>query len=322
MEKAEVKLFVVLEEHMLERYLYIIKKNGFKSYCLTNFNNIQIGTSFRSIVNRIKNRKIVKTEYIKLKHWIEDHLERFNVTQLYFSNSEGYIAHNVILKVRKDFPEIKLIGLQHGIFELARPPKKKFRNIVNNICYFALGFYPIGVGFGEKIVDTYIVYNDRYMTFLVEEFGWSKENVIVDLQFLKAELFDKKEDRPKKGKVALFLMQCLSLASMCSKQEETYLNDKVINHLIENYEKVIIKNHPACLEAYKTYSNLKVEFVDDLINAFNMSTHAFSYSSTTLIEAEIFDLEAYAINSKLVKEDKSIYKLFDNVIDFENEIDI
>lgn len=323
MEKNEKKLFIVLEEHLAQRYSYLINKHQFEAYHVEGFGSIQIGTSLKNVFNRVWHRNTVKQEYKKLNCFFEEKTRVYNISHVYFSNTEGYIAHNLITKIKKDFPSLQLIGLQHGIFEFSLAPKSPFRRFINFCFKIATGIYPIGVGFGYKIVDKYIVYNQVYKDFLIEKFHWKEEEVIVDLKFLKSELFDNKTSvKKEKGKTtALFLMQCLSKANMCSREQEIYLNNKVIDYLMKRHDEVLIKNHPACDENNRLLLNLNVKEIKDLIEGFNISTHAYSYSSTSLIDAEIFDLEAYAINTSLVKENKSVYKIFKNVINFENEID-
>lgn len=320
MEKNEKKLFIVLEQHLYDRYHYMIHKYDFDSYLVGGFGDIQIGTTLKHFINRIKKRKILNTEYEKLQRFINQKIEEYKLEQIYFSNSEGYIAYNFLLKIRADFPNLELIGLQHGVFELSEAPKSKIRYLVNNICNFFYGIYPIGAGFGSKIVDKYIVYSDVYKDFLIDKFNWSERNVSSDINFLKCELFDKREFGKKNGKVALFLMQCLNKAGMCSEKDEQFLNKNVLEYLSKRYDKVLVKAHPADKKTITLLANTNVKQIDDLIVAFNSSTHAFSFSSTTLIEAKVFDVEAFAINSKLVKEDKSIYSIFENVLSFEDEI--
>ncbi|WP_109098931.1 polysialyltransferase family glycosyltransferase [Aquimarina sp. AU58] len=322
MEKNQIKLFITLEEHLQERYKYIIDKYNFKSYNLENLKELGLGTSFSSIKKRIQYRRKLREEYIKLKDWILNENEQGEIVQIYLSNVEGYIAHNIIKAIKKDFPTIECIGLQHGVFEFSLKPKSPIRKLINIFFKTTMGIYPLGVGFGGKIVDKYIVYSKIYKDFLINEFNWDKSNVEVNLGFLKAELLDQKKTIAKDGSIALFLTQCLSKSSLCSSEVENYLNEKVISYLIHKHDKVLIKRHPACTKDNLTTTNPNVTPIDDLIEAFNMSTHAYSYSSTTLIEAELFDIESYAINSSLVKEDKSVYKIFKNVIDFDNEIDI
>lgn len=320
MEKNEKELFIVLEEHLSERYDYLINKYNYDSYHVGGFGDIQIGTSLKNLIKRVRHRNILHQEYKKLNTFIKEKLEAHKVEKIFFSNSEGYIAHNFLLKIKVDFPNLQLIGLQHGVFELSEAPKSKSRHVINNFFKYFFGFYPIGAGFGSKIVDKYIVYNDVYRDFLINTFDWSPNNVSSDIKFLKCELYDKKTNEKKHGTTALFLMQCLSKAGMCSDSEENYLNDKVISYLQRKYDKVLIKRHPASKNNLDLVTNSKIKEVSNLVDAFNQSTHAYSFSSTTLLEANIFDIKAYAINSKLVKEDKSIYKIFDNVIIFENEI--
>lgn len=320
MGKNEKKLFIVLEEHLAERYSYLINKHQFEVYHVGGFGNIQIGTSLKDILNRVWYRNTVKQEYKKLNCFFEEKTRVYDISQVYFSNAEGYIAYNLITRTKKEFPSLELIALQHGVFEFSQAPKSFIRKSINILFKSLTGIYPIGLGFGGKIIDKYIVYNQTYKDFLVNEFNWPEQDVIINLNFLKSELYDKKESVTKEGPVALFLMQCLSRSSMCSISEENYLNRSVIEYLSKRFDKVLIKKHPANTEELIFPFDNKVQEIDNLVDAFNQSTHAYSFSSTTLIEAKIFDIEAYAINSKLIKEDKSVFKIFENVIIFEDEI--
>lgn len=321
MDNNEKKLFIVLEEHLQERYSYMIKKYNFVGYNVGGFGDMQIGTSAKSIANRIRHRNILDDEYLKLKCFIDIKISEFLINTIYFSNSEGYIAYNILSRLKTDFPNLEFIGLQHGVFELSEIPKKKIRYLVNIFTKFFFNMYPIGGGFGSKIVDKYIVYNHVYKEFLINKHQWNPECVSVDLNFLKCELYDKKRVKPKsKSTTALFLLQCLSKAEMCSAKEEAFLNTEVVRYLKHTHDKVLIKNHPACSNKINLLFGEDVTEVNNLIDAFNECTHAYSFSSTTLLEAKIFDIKSYAINSKLVKEDKSIYSIFDNVLNFENEI--
>ncbi len=319
MERNEEELFIVFEEHMLQRYSYLINKFKFKSYAVQGFGNIQIGTKPKDILKRIAYRRIFHREYKKVYAFIEEHIKQQAIAKLYCSNSEGFIAYNFLTKLRKDFPNLELIGLQHGVFELSPVPNFKLRRLLNSLFGLLMGMYPFGMGFGTKIVDSYIVYNQKYKDFLIIEQGWPEESVIVDLQFLKAELYDKKIDKPE-NETALFLSQCLSKASLCSKAEEQFLNEKVLAYLSVKYKKVLIKQHPACSGDIQFVLKENMRIIEDLVDAFNQSSFAYSFASTTLLEAEIFDIQTYAINSKLLSGDKSIYKLFKTTLNFEDSI--
>lgn len=320
MGKNEKSLFIILEDHLEQRFKYTIEKYGFISYKVSGFKNIQLGNSTKNILNRILKKNIVSRESKKLIDFITDCLNMHEIETIYFSSSEGYIAHNLITTVKNKFPRLELIGLQHGIFELSLAPKNPIRKLINLFFKITVGIYPIGVGFGGKIVDKYIVYNQVYKEFLVKEFQWKEESVEINLVFLKEELFDKKTHVNKEGSVALFLMQGLSVAQLCSPEEENYLNEKVLAYLMKKHKSVYIKPHPASTLNKEFQEKYESIIIYDLIKAFNLCTHAYSYSSTALFDAEIFELKTYAINSTLVKEDKNIYKIFENVLNFEDEI--
>ncbi len=322
MEQDEKRLFVVLEPHMVARYSYMIEKFGFDGYIVSGFEGIPIGTSTNDILKRVWHNRVIKNEYKKLKTFIDQKTQDSKITQVYFSNTEGYIAHNFLKNVKRDFPVLELIGLQHGVFELSDAPQKTNRKLINGIFRAFFSFYPIGVGFGGKIADKYIVYNQMYKDFLVKKYNWDQDKVEVNLKFLKCELYDRKEGNRRNSNTALFLMQCLAKASLCSEQDEKYLNDQVLKYLAQKHERVLIKQHPACADESVLNLMPNCVLVYDLVDAFNQGSHAYSFASTTLLEAEIFDLEIFAIDSKRIGGDKSVYKLFANTINFDNEIDI
>jgi hypothetical protein len=316
MGSDEKRLFIVLEEHMIKRYSYMIDKFNFDGYSVIGFGDIQIGTKPKDLLNRIKHRNLLQKEYKKLSEFIKHKCKERDVKEIFFSNSEGYIAYNFLLRIKKDFPSLRLIGLQHGVFELKKTSKIGIRSFINYVINLSLGIYPIGGGFGQKIVDEYIVYNEVYKDFLVNTYKWPENMVKVDLNFLKCELFDKKINKQKNNTV-LFLSQCLAKASMCDIKEEEFLHNKVLEYLSTKYDKVLIKQHPACCGEISFIKKNNIEFVDDLIEGFNSSSYAYSFASTTLLEAEIFDIETFAIDSELISGDKSLYKLFKNTLNFD-----
>ncbi|MGY3795215.1 polysialyltransferase family glycosyltransferase [uncultured Aquimarina sp.] len=322
MESNKNRVFIVIEEHMQERYTHLINKYGYKNFCLKDFQGLNLGASFSHVFKRIYYREILNKEYNKLRFWIEKVNTEVNIEVVYLSNSEGYIAHNIARRLRYDFPEITLIALQHGIFDMSRIPKRFSRLLINKFCWFFFKICPLGVGFGGKIVDQYIVYNEAYKDFLMTEYKWKDHEVKVDLSFLKSELFEKKVTSKKEDDTAIFLLQCLAKAKLCSAEQEHYLNTKTLTYLSKKYTKVLIKEHPAATENHRVELMQNCEYIDNLIEGFNRSSFAYSYSSTALLDAEIFDIETFAIKSEKLKWSKDIYKLFKNTINFENEIDI
>ncbi|WP_282142873.1 polysialyltransferase family glycosyltransferase [Cellulophaga baltica] len=319
MDFNEKRIFIVLEEHMISRYRYLIKKFAFEEYNVLGLGEFQIGSKPNDILNRIMQRNVLQKEYDRLSIFIKEKCGQHNIKEIYLSNSEGYIAYNFILKIKKEFPTLKLIGLQHGVFKLKRISNRSFRNLMNSTFNLIFGVYPFGGGFGCKIVDEYIVYNSAYKTFLIENYKWNENQVKVDLPFLKCELFDKKIDKQQNNTV-LFLPQCLAKANLCSKNDEELLHNKVLLYLIKKYDKVLIKEHPACRSEISFVKNKKIVIIDDLIDGFNTSSYAYSFTSTTLLEADIFNIETFAIKSKLISGDKSLYELFKNTLNFEETI--
>ena len=321
MEKDNSRVFIVLEEHMQERYAYIIDKYNFKSYNLVGLQHLLGGVSLSKIKQRISSRGLLETQYNNLVTWINAQKED-KITEIYLSNSEGFIAYNIITRLKKDFPEFRLVALQHGIFDISPPPKQGLRNIVNKTCKLCYGFYPIGTGFGTKIVDKYIVYNKLYKDFLVNENNWKEEEVDIDFKFLKSHLYDKRIPNIKEEGTVVFLLQCLSKAKLCTEKEEIYLINGVTAYLSSKYNRVLIKEHPIHKDEKRVTLLENCEYVDNLIEAFNIATHAYSFTSTALIEAQIFDIKSYSINSDLINLDQEKHdKIFENIISFEKEIE-
>ena len=322
MEEDKAKIFIVLEEHLRDRYTYIIDKYNFESYLVTNFGDLLLGSSIVKTFERIHHREILENEYKKLINWIKSRLQTKNVDQIYLSNSEGYVAHNFAIRLKKEFPEIKLVALQHGVFSLSRIPKKSTRLVINKTCKVLFGFYPIGIGFGGKIVDKYIVYNDFYKKFLIDRHGWKENEVEVNFKFLKSDLYDKKIEGNKTKDTAVLLLQCLSKAKLCTDKDESFLNTTTINYLSRKYKEVLIKEHPVYVNQERFTLPSNCRYIDNLVDAFNQSTHAYSFMSTALLDAEIFDIETFAIDSELINCDKKIYELFKKTLSSENTINI
>ena len=187
------------------------------------------------------------------------------------------------------------------------------------------GIFPLGAGFGGIVLDGYYVYSNREKEFLVTKKGWQASNVIVDIKFIKPEVYREylalKASNTKDGPTAVFLLQGLHLAGLCSLDNERYLIEETIKYLSARYKMVLIKEHPACkgrLDVMRFPHNVTEE--SSLFEVFSKADDAYSFFSTALIDAKIFDLKTIGISSASIKVDKEIYNNFDLNIDFEETI--
>ena len=143
------------------------------------------------------------------------------------------------------------------------------------------------------------------------------------LEFIKAELFHKYQNSILKqdSETALFLMQCLNLAGLTSLDEEKKLTENSINYLARKYKRVLVKTHPACNQQFSKLKLLdNVKMVNNMTDGFTQSKNAYSFFSTALIDAKVFNLTTTGIFVNTINVDKEIYKNFDLKIDFEDII--
>jgi len=317
MDKRNQNILIIFETHMNDRYDYFSKKNNLKVFN-ANLNNNSGRNILIDFFEKIKFKKELLNKYDSLKTFIIDNRLKSEDFKIYVSNSEGYVAHNFLKFLQKDFPTLEIIAMQHGIMPLyVNVWKMRVRTFINQFLYYIFGIYLYGTGFGIKLANKYIVYNKTYKEILLQ-FGWRSEDIIVNYKFLKPDLYDyyithktlKKEDND----IAIFLPQCLSLAKICTQKEERELHIKAIDYIAKKHKKVLIKLHPACNNIDFVLKQ-NIEFINDLKQGFLLSSCAYSFFSTALLDAQIFDVKTIAFKSKLFdkKNDLAIYDLFSAV---------
>lgn len=315
MDKAEH--LIILEDILKERFDYLCNKYGIKQIKLMLRNNYS-GNMLINLLYRVLSKGEIDRKYRELKELIK----KQGISRVFVSNAEGYVASNILTRLNEDFPELTLIALQHGIFV---PDYRSFRESlkrkINYITYRLLRFKLLGEGFGNRLVDKYIVYNDMYRDHLLG-LGWKAEDIIVDLYFLKCYFYDmgrkyRKSKNIEEVNIALFFTQDLCYSRFCSRAEEALLNKKVIDYLSRKYNKVIIKIHPSnkVILSYPLPSNCYIEY--NILHAMIEADVAYSFFSTALIDADIFGLYTVAMKSRHIKVDNSIYLLFKRCIDID-----
>ena len=319
MEKTSC--LVVFEKSMEHRYAQMATIHGFSLHKV-GLDNTWQNSLFENLKLRIRSKGLLKEK----ANVLFKNLRKNNFKNIYLSSAEGYICKNLVHSIREEFPSLKLIALQHGVFPLKQEFYKEFiRKTINVVAYGLTGVFPLGAGFGGLNLDGYYVYSNREKEFLVSKKGWDPSNVLVDIKFIKPEVYNEyitlKQNYKKDGPTAVFLLQGLHLAGLCSLENETRLIEQTILYLSERYKNVIIKEHPACkgrLDSLVLPKNVSEE--SSLFEAFSKANDAYSFFSTALIDAKIFNLKTIGISSKHIKVDEEIYDNFDINIDFEKTI--
>jgi hypothetical protein len=318
----ETRHLIIFESSMNSRFIELSVENNMEYTCFNMENSLKEGILL-AIVNRIANRNDLKNKLRSFMRFVEEN----KIEQVYLSNTEGYIGCTGSKFLKSKCPEVEFIALQHGIFPLEiNFFKNSLIKIINKISFFCFGICVLGEGFGSVLLDKYIVYGNAEKSFLINSRNWNNKNIEVNLKFLKSYLLKGKKIDLNKTKVkqnsAILLLQSLASAKICSVSEELILIEQTINYLSLKFEKVLLKEHPFCKNRIK---NIKlpanVEVIEDMIDGFQNSIVAYSYFSTALIDAKFFNLKAIAIYSSMFKMDKSVYKIFDNIISFEKEIE-
>ena len=305
MEKA---LFLIMEEDLASRFRFFESETALPVHQL-NLKNSLKKSKLHTIVSRLTYKSNLRCEYNKLKPKLN------NLQKLFISNPEGYIAKNIIYFIRKDFPSIKIISLQHGIFALRSPSSVKtiLKKVVNTIMKPILGYFPVGDGFGEKSTDSYIVYNSRYKKYLLN-LGWKENQVNISSYFLKGEKEVQKIDSPHANK-AVFFLQCLHKLGIADFNTEMKLIENVVGKLSKIYSEVLIKQHPyADIDLPVLPKNTRVIKEVPELSEIAIVVSAFS---TALLEYEKYGIKAVSLKSKKLNVDPAVYDQFLYVYDLD-----
>ena len=305
---------LVLEQDLKNRYQYI-ENNFADEKIILNLTNVTKTNYLVTLWDRYKNTKHLLAEYQRIKNRIST----FEI--ILFSNSEGYIASNIISWIHRDFPNIIKVSLQHGFFiENKETVFKKFSNL---IIKFISGFYLIGSGLYNPTINKYIVYNSYYKSNLVK-LGVKNDDVIISSYYLKGETFysSKNVYQNITRNNAIFLLQPLSELGLISKEFELELVMWVISKLSKKYGNVYIKQHP-----YKDikFPNLPSNCIIVSQNLFELASKAsiaFSFFSVALIELDYLGIQSVAIQHNKINTDKKIYDFFKFVASYNKGYDL
>lgn len=313
----ESQVLVILENSMVKRFEAIAKIHDISKFHadLDNF------LSQNKIVNLIRRLKS-KQKLLKVVDELELFVSKNSVERVFFSTAEGYAGHNVIHHMMRRRPDIEYIALQHGLFPLEYSQTREvFRNLSNGLCKRVFGVFPFGKGFGGLILDKYYVYTEKEKKYLIDVRNWENNQVDVKLNFIKADVFleyRKRELNQDKAN-AIFLLQCLSRSGLCSPSQEAFFNNRIIETLSKKYDTLFLKEHPGCpklLSELQLPPNIIV--VDNIFDGFARCKTAYSFFSTALLDAKIFNMKTVGIKIDKLKVDPQIYKTFDSTLTFED----
>lgn len=300
--------FIIVERDLQGRYPDVEK------FCCDKVHVIDIQTIlgfniFTTIYQRFKSSKFVRKKIDLIPESI------INSKVIFLSNTEGYIAKNLVEKIRKENSDAVIISLQHGLFLLdhgvAHRLKKYFLSILTKMI---AGIDLIGGGFVNRKVDFYVVYNNEYKSQLVAA-GCNPSRIIVSTETLKGLCFWRRQKiTGLNSDSIIFILQPLSALGLLPKEDEIKLVNGLIEILSRSYKHIYIKQHP-----YRDVAGICINdnchiVSESLITLANVANNAISFFSEALNELEFLGLNVYAVYDKKIKVKKCIYNQFRSTV--------
>jgi len=302
---------IVLEKQFknsLEHLLLKIQNNILLDY--DNYYNKNILLLFlrrRCIARNLKKKILAEWDFF------------LNLDKIIISNSEGFIAQNFIYWVRHINPDIDIISLQHGKFRIASSHRLALRKIVNFLTFNISGFYLFGLGFFNKNIDEYVVYNRRYKNLLIENFGDHAKSYFVSSSFVKGKNALKSYKKVNhSANSTLFLMQPLAVIGYCNIECQNRIIDDVMTYLIKKYKNIIIKQHPFNQSDYLINKYGEYIFTGSLAEISPTVKFVYSFFSEALHELEHEDRYCSAIMHNDINIKSDIYLEFPNILNLRN----
>jgi hypothetical protein len=208
-----------------------------------------------------------------------------------FDVSEGWFGTTMHFHVRALFPNVILVGLQHGVMELTGPESiplvRRMRVLFSRAQCRVIGAAPIGAGFGNNFFHVYVCYGRTYRQYIQRLRPESR--VLIDFASLT-----RADAWRARGRTVpfdlLFLGQALSVYGI---RGEEAIYRRVLDRLREVASKrnlrVRVKLHPKQhLPQELVRSFPEMEFVRDGELSDMLSTTlaaVLSFNSTGLVEA-------------------------------------
>lgn len=310
-------ILLIFEKDLNDRYEFFVKQTNIDTIKL-NLNNIFDKNPLTSLINRIRYRNniISKIDLI--------HKECKNKKYIFVSNAEGFIALDIIKSI-KNQNDAKIIALQHGIFEFIDWPLYKIfiKKIINFLTKIFFGIYVLGMGFGHKVTDKYIVYCKEYKEFLLKK-GWGNDDVIISSFFLKNKTSDSKSifHETRKDSNVLLIAQPMSASGMIKKEVEDQLYSQLLNVLLKKYEKIFIRQHPFEQVDINTKSEKIIETHGSTLEEdLDKASTVVSFMSTVLVDYEEMDKEFISVYSDSLEFYKSSYVAFKKIYFIDDDKD-
>jgi len=304
-------LLLILEADLAARFPYVEQVLCRNKHVLP-LKNITRPAFLSTFVARFVLRHQLLTAYQQLKRQL------VNYDCVFLSNTEGFIARNIERWIRRDFPEMVLLHLQHGLM-VPEPSRLKrlLLAALNRVAESGIDYSLAGEGFVGNPVDYYIVCNNHCKALLVQQRA-SRRKIVVSSLFVKGEKYG---GAPRRSEVqdqmncAVFFLQCLSALAITDRQAESSLIQAVIQWLSQRHERVLLKQHP--------YGDIEVEdmpancrFVKgDVAEIAQKCSTAVSFFSEALLECEHLGLRTMAIRSRELIFKPGTYDFFAKVLD-------
>jgi hypothetical protein len=301
-------LLLIMETDLEARFPYVEEVLCRDKHVLP-LTNVTANTLASTLLAKFRLRHEVSEAYRALRTILPRY--RF----IFLSNTEGFIAKNIVRWIKRDAPTTTLLSMQHGMVILEHSRGKRLLTSgLNKWTESVMDYSVAGEGFINKDVDFYLVYNQHYKSVLVSA-GVPEGHVVISSVLLKGDTFIQTADihSGANGNTALFLLQCLSALAITDEQTETDLVRSVVAWLSTHYERVLIKQHPyRDIALGNLPKNCRVVTGEIAALARECGT-AVSFFSVALLECEHLGLRTIAVKGRSMNIKPDTYSIFESV---------
>ncbi len=238
-----------------------------------------------------------------------------DIRAIVFDASEGWFATTALYSVRQRYPQVKLIGLQHGLMELTGPesrtPVRRLRRWITRVQYRTFGATLIGAGFGNNRFDAYACFGAWYEEYIQR---LNPSCTIVRAFAELSGLTERPRDPTANGYDLVFLTQDLTTYGI---REGDRLQRQIIERMGRVAERlkwrIAVKTHPKhSLELDGTGSGTRFDVIRSGTVAATLSpgrTIVVSFNSTGLFEAAFLDCPIVVV--RLPRVGQKWYAMFE-----------
>lgn len=304
--------FVIVERDLKGRCRDVESLCGSKVHVI-DFQTISGLNIFSTLIKRYRHAKSLLGQLDKIATSIIDE------DIIFLSNTEGYIAKNLVERIRSLNSNVVIVSLQHGMFMIERNIyRRSVRAFLSKLTKTISGVHLIGDGIYNKNVNCYVVYNEKYKQEIVLS-GCDAKNVFVSTETLKGiDFWSKQTVQNGNEDAIIFLLQPLSALGLMTQSDEMLLINSLISELTKSYNKIYIKQHP-----YKTIEGIdvseKCEFVSASITELaSAAGNAISFFSEALHELEYLGLNTFAVYDARINTSIDNYKQFQCTVTLKN----